>query len=93
MRRHLSHIPALVAFVGLLGAVMVAHSATSSGASLPPGSIDTLAGGGTLTGDGIPATSAALGLPWGIAVNSAGAVFFGFFFWRVNKWRKNGKSS
>ena len=44
--------------------------------SPPPGTIDTLAGGGSLTGDGIPATSAALGFPYGIAVNSAGEVFF-----------------
>jgi hypothetical protein len=26
-------------------------------------------------------------------VNSAGAVFFGLFFWRVSRWRRNGKSS
>lgn len=42
----------------------------------PPGTIDTLAGGGSLTGDGIPATSAALTFPYGVAVNSVGDVFF-----------------
>jgi hypothetical protein len=41
-----------------------------------PGTIDTLAGGGTLAGDGIPATSASLDAPIGVAVNSAGDVFF-----------------
>ena len=61
--RRLSHIFALVASLGLLGATIVNHPSTSFAASPPPGSIDTLAGGGTLTGDGIPATSAALGLP------------------------------
>jgi len=45
-------------------------------ASPPPGTIDTLAGGGSLTGDNIPATSAALTFPYGVAVNSVGDVFF-----------------
>lgn len=41
-----------------------------------PGTIDTFAGGGTLSGDDIPATSAALNFLYGIAVNSAGDVYF-----------------
>ena len=25
-------------------------------------------------------------------VNGCGAIFFGFFFWRVRKWKQNGKA-
>jgi hypothetical protein len=49
------------------------HAQASSPA---PGTIDTIAGGGTLTGDGILATSASLDAPTGVAVNAQGDVFF-----------------
>ena len=51
MRRHLSHSFTLIALVGLLGAVMVTQASVASTAPPPAGSIDTLAGGGTLTGE------------------------------------------
>jgi Putative Ig domain len=75
MRRHLSHVLALIALVGLLGAITVTHASVASTAPPPPGNIDTLAGGGTLTGEGIPATSAHFGFVYGVAVNSRGDVF------------------
>lgn len=31
-------------------------------------------------------------LGYTVGVNSCGAVFFGFFFWRVNRWRKKAKA-
>ena len=75
MRRHLSHSFTLIALVGLLGAVMVTQASVASTAPPPAGSIDTLAGGGTLTGEGIPATNAHFGFVYGVAVNSHGDVF------------------
>ncbi len=74
MPRHAS------AVVFAIIAVVIALTGTAPegtrAASPPPGTIDTLAGGGSLTGDGIPATSAALTFPYGVAVNSVGDVFF-----------------
>ena len=72
MRRHLSHVFALV---GLLGLIALTHGSVTATVPPPPGSIDTFAGGGTLTGEGIPATSGYFFRTEGIAVNSRGDVF------------------
>jgi hypothetical protein len=74
MRRHLAHIFALV---GLIGLIAMTHGSVTATAPLPPppGSIDTIAGGGTLTGEGIPATDASFFRLEGVAVNSVGDVF------------------
>jgi hypothetical protein len=32
-------------------------------------------------------------LGYTVGVNSCGAIFFGFFFWRLNRWRKKMKAS
>ncbi len=41
----------------------------------PGGIISTVAGGGTLEADGVPATSAFLFQPWGVAVDSVGNLY------------------
>ena len=51
----------------------------------PQGVISTVAGGGTDTGEGIPATSAKLGGPYGLTFDSAGNLYFADITTRVRK--------
>jgi sugar lactone lactonase YvrE len=60
------------------GRIRVVNNQTSAitvgGTSIPAGDIETIAGGGT-GGDGGPATSARLALPWAVAEDAAGNLY------------------
>lgn len=74
MRRLLVALLVLASFCAVLAAWR--ESAHAGAGSPAPGTIEAIAGGGTQTGDGIPATDASIDAPIGIAVNAAGEVFF-----------------
>ncbi len=74
MRRRVLLLLTLASLVAVSAAWRV--SARAGAGSPAPGTIETIAGGGTQTGDGIPATDEIIDLPYGIAVNSNGDVFF-----------------
>jgi uncharacterized protein (TIGR03437 family) len=57
------------------GNVYIADSGHALVRKISNGIIATVAGGGTATGEGIPAASAQLNDPWGVAVDSTGAVY------------------
>ncbi len=74
MPRHASSVA--IAIIAVVITVIGTAPEVTRALAPPPGTIDTFAGGGLLTSDGIPATSASLTAPYGIAVNSVGDVFF-----------------
>jgi hypothetical protein len=54
--------------------VLAARTGTFYGQAMTTGDIYTVAGGGSATGSGVPATSAALGGPDGVAVDASGNI-------------------
>jgi sugar lactone lactonase YvrE len=57
-------------------ALLIVWSLLSSiAAAQDPGTIETIAGGGTQEGEGLPAVDLALSSPWGVAVDSAGNLY------------------
>jgi hypothetical protein len=59
--------------------VVAASTGTFYGKAMTAGDIYTVAGGGNSSADGVPATSAELGFPTGVAVDSAGNVLINDF--------------
>lgn len=85
-------VPEAVAVDGK-GNVYIADSATQRVRMVSPaGVITTFAGGGSSTGDGVPATSAQLKTPSGVAVDAKGAVYISDFLdHRVRRVTANGR--
>ena len=67
------------------GVLYIADTWNSVIRKVAGGNITTFAGGGYLYGDNIPATSARLSLPYGVAVDSAGAVYIAEYGNRIRK--------
>jgi sugar lactone lactonase YvrE len=67
------------------GNLYIADSFNSRVRKVSGGIITTVAGGGTLTGEGVAATSANLGIPQGLAVDNAGNLYISIYPTTVRK--------
>ena len=59
--------------------------------ALMPGALPNLLVGKDVTIYAPNNTGRTYKLGYTVGVNGCGAIFFGFFFWRLNKWRKRAK--
>ncbi len=59
--------------------------------ALMPGALPNLLVGKDVTIYAANNTGRTYKLGYTVGVNGCGAIFFGFFFWRLNKWRKKAK--
>lgn len=63
--------------IDTVGNLFITDSARIRKIDMATGLISTIAGGGSLLGDGIPATAAMFQVPWGICFDKHGNLYFG----------------